>query len=43
MSAYIIKNGITDPMKLKGFDWDGYRYNSAMSDGSELVFTRTQE
>ena len=43
MSAYIIKNGITDPMKLKGFDWDGYRYNSAMSDGSELVFTRTQD
>jgi Uncharacterized protein conserved in bacteria len=43
MSAYIIKNGITDPMKLKGFDWDGYRYNSAMSDGGELVFTRMQE
>jgi len=43
MSAYIIKNGITDPMKLKGFDWDGYRYNSAMSDAGELVFTRTQE
>ncbi|WP_045856154.1 peroxide stress protein YaaA [Teredinibacter purpureus] len=43
MSAYIISNGITDPERLKGFDWDGYRFNSAMSDGSELVFTRNME
>ncbi|WP_075187139.1 peroxide stress protein YaaA [Teredinibacter haidensis] len=40
MSAYIIKHGIADPEQLKRFDWDGYSFNSAMSDGSELVFTR---
>lgn len=42
MSAYIIRYGITDPSKLKAFDWDGYSYNSAMSDNNQLVFTREQ-
>jgi len=42
MSAYIIKNGITDPQRLKEFDEDGYTYNGAFSDQSELVFTRKQ-
>lgn len=42
MSAYIITNGITDPSKLTGFDWDGYGYNSALSERGQLVFTRKQ-
>lgn len=40
MSAYIIKNRITDPDKLKGFDWDGYVYNEALSEPTKWVFTR---
>ncbi|WNO09267.1 peroxide stress protein YaaA [Teredinibacter sp. KSP-S5-2] len=40
MSAYIIKNRITDPDKLKGFDWDGYLYNEALSEPTKWVFTR---
>lgn len=43
MSAYIIKNQLSDPEQLKQFDWDGYRYNQAMSDGGEWVFTRNQD
>jgi len=42
MSAYIIKNGLTDPEGLKHFDWDGYHYNEAMSNGREWVFIRKQ-
>ncbi|ABD83079.1 peroxide stress protein YaaA [Saccharophagus degradans] len=42
MSAYIIKNKLTQVEQLKSFDWDGYTFNKAMSDGSELVFTRKQ-
>lgn len=42
MSAYIIKNQLTRVEDLKGFDWEGYTYNEAMSEGSELVFTRNQ-
>ncbi|WP_018276334.1 peroxide stress protein YaaA [Teredinibacter turnerae] len=42
MSAYIIKNQITDPESIKNFDWDGYQYNSAMSDADQWVFTRKQ-
>ncbi|MCT2529386.1 peroxide stress protein YaaA [SAR92 clade bacterium H921] len=40
MSAYIIKNKITDVEKIKGFDTDGYKYNAAMSEGDKWVFTR---
>ena len=40
MSAYIIKNKITDVEKIKGFDSDGYSYNAAMSEGDKWVFTR---
>ncbi|TVZ42079.1 hypothetical protein P886_1433 [Alteromonadaceae bacterium 2753L.S.0a.02] len=42
MSAYIIKNKITDPEHIKDFDWDGYQYNEAMSDAGQWVFTRRQ-
>ena len=40
MSAYIIKNKITNVEKIKGFDSDGYSYNAAMSEGDKWVFTR---
>lgn len=40
MAAYIIKNRITDPDDIKGFDVDGYVYNEAMSNSKEWVFTR---
>ena len=42
MSAYIIKNQLTDPEALKDFDWGGYNYNAAMSSGAKWVFTRKQ-
>lgn len=42
MSAFIIKNKITDPQKLKTFDVDGYRFNAAMSEGNKWVFCRAE-
>ncbi len=42
MSAYIIKNKVTNVEDIKGFDVDGYRFNSAMSEGDKWVFTREQ-
>lgn len=40
MSAYIIKNRISDVEQLKDFDWDGYRFDAAQSKEAEWVFTR---
>ena len=40
MSAYIIKNQITDPALLKQFSVDGYKYDKAASSPSEWVFLR---
>jgi len=40
MSAFIIKNKITQVEDIKKFDVDGYSYNSAMSEGDKWVFTR---
>ena len=42
MSAYIIKNGLTDVQDIKSFDVDGYRFNSKLSSGKSWVFTRKQ-
>ncbi len=42
MSAYIIKNQLTNPRDLKAFDWGGYQYNAAMSGESKWVFTRKE-
>ena len=42
MSAFIIKNKITDPQQLKTFDIDGYKYNAAMSEGNKWVFCRAE-
>lgn len=42
MSAYIIKNKLTDCEDLKGFDWGGYQFNRAMSSDHQWVYTRKQ-
>lgn len=40
MSRYIIKNKITNPINLKKFNLEGYRFNKVLSSDSDLVFTR---
>lgn len=40
MSAYIIKNRIDNVEQIKDFAVAGYRYNQAMSEGNQWVFTR---
>lgn len=40
MSAYSIKNKLTQPEALKAFDVEGYAFNEAMTQGSKWVFTR---
>lgn len=40
MSAYIIRNRITEKDGLKAFDTDGYKFNKAMSSNDQYVFTR---
>ena len=40
MSAFIIKNKITNVENIKKFDVDGYSYNGALSEGDKWVFTR---
>lgn len=43
MSAYIIKNKITDVEGLKNFDSEGYSFNPEMTKGDDWVFTRNIE
>jgi cytoplasmic iron level regulating protein YaaA (DUF328/UPF0246 family) len=42
MSAFIIKNKITDVEQLKTFNVDGYSFNSAMSEGNKWIFCRAE-
>jgi len=42
MAAYIIKNRINSPAKLKDFDVDGYQYSSEESSAARPVFLRRQ-
>ena len=42
MSAYLLKNRLTDVEGLKGFDEDGYHYNNELSSATEWVFTREE-
>lgn len=42
MSAFIIKNKITDAEQLKTFDINGYSFNAAMSEGNKWVFCRAE-
>ena len=43
MSRYIIRNRLSDPDDLRGFDLEGYRYNDALSDTDSPVFTRSSK
>ena len=40
MSAYILKNKITEVEKIKGFNEAGYIYNSRLSTANDWVFSR---
>ncbi|MGB0361249.1 MAG: peroxide stress protein YaaA [Endozoicomonas sp.] len=40
MCRYMIDKKINQPEELKGFDYEGYEFNEAMSSDKELVFTR---
>lgn len=41
MARYICENHLTDPEALKGFDYDGYRYDADGSTESSLRFLRS--
>jgi cytoplasmic iron level regulating protein YaaA (DUF328/UPF0246 family) len=43
MSAYIVQEQITEPSKLKAFDWDGYQFDDALSTSHQWVFTRSEQ
>lgn len=40
MARYVIKQRLTDPESLKGFDAEGYRYSPEHSSSERLVFLR---
>ena len=40
MSRYIIRNRLSDPQDLKGFDLEGYRFNASLSTQDKPTFTR---
>jgi hypothetical protein len=40
MVRYIIDNSIENIEDLKGFDYEGYAFDSNLSSENELVFTR---
>jgi cytoplasmic iron level regulating protein YaaA (DUF328/UPF0246 family) len=40
MTSYIIQNQLEDVEDIKTFDLEGYRFNMALSDGDDWVFTR---
>lgn len=42
MARYIIQNQLTDVEQLKHFDLAGYQFNSDLTQGNELVFTRKE-
>ncbi len=43
MCRYIIRNRLTRPEQLTGFDSEGYFFDEAASDGQELVFKRHEQ
>ena len=43
MSAYIIKNQLTEPEQLKEFDLDGYYFSEEQSKGDQWCFLRDHE
>jgi len=40
MAQFVIKNKLTNPEHLKGFDMDNYVFNENLSSEREFVFTR---
>ncbi len=40
MCRFVVKNRLTEPLQMKEFDMDDYKFNQEMSDGKELIFTR---
>lgn len=40
MARYVLQNRVENPDDLKGFDAEGYWYNTSLSDSDRLVFTR---
>jgi uncharacterized protein len=42
MAAWMIRQRLDDPQRLKDFAQGGYRYNAALSEGDTLVFTRPE-
>ena len=40
MCNYLIKNKITNPEGIKGFDYEGYVFNNEFSTEDNLLFTR---
>lgn len=43
MTRFALKNKITDPEELKGFNKEGYTYNDPLSEDNKWVFTREQK
>lgn len=39
MTRYILKNRIADPEALKDFEWEGFRFDAALSKDDDWVFT----
>ena len=42
MVRYMAANAITEPEKIKAFDWSGYQYRDDLSSDKEYVFVRTE-
>lgn len=42
MAAWLLQNDVRQPNDLREFDVDGYAFNSALSSGQTLVFTRRE-
>ena len=43
MSRYLIKNKITNPGDIRGFDYENYVFNNQLSGDKEWIFTRGQD
>lgn len=43
MARYIIKNQLSEVGQLQNFDYAGYAFSEAMSEGTNLVFTREEQ
>ena len=39
MTRHLIRNRIADPEMLKEFEWEGFRFDAALSQGDDWTFT----